>query len=128
MTKHTKTPPSPAGYPHREAARRRARDPEYAAEARRLAPYEALARIVIRRRGELSLTQAQLARRMGTSHSAISRIEGGQHATSVATLQRLADALQTHLVIGFADEASAGEAVTAPATDRHHAADLIALS
>lgn len=40
---------------------------------------------------------------MGTSHSAISRIEGGQHATTVETLRRLADALETHLVVGFAD-------------------------
>jgi transcriptional regulator with XRE-family HTH domain len=37
-----------------------------------------LARIVIRRRGQLGLSQAELARRMGTSHSAISRIETGK--------------------------------------------------
>lgn len=41
---------------------------------------------------------------MGTSHSAISRIERGQHSTSVETLRRLADALETHLVVGFSDE------------------------
>jgi transcriptional regulator with XRE-family HTH domain len=84
--------------------RRRARNPEYRAELERLAPYEALARIVIRRRGQLGLSQAQLAKRMGTSHSAISRIESGQHPTTVQTLRRLADALDTHLVVGFADE------------------------
>lgn len=84
--------------------RRRARNPEYRAELKRLAPYEALARIVIRRRGQLGLSQAELARRMGTSHSAISRIESGQHATTVQTLRRLADALGTHLVMGFADD------------------------
>jgi transcriptional regulator with XRE-family HTH domain len=71
-------------------------------EARaRLAPYEQLARIVIRRRMELGLTQEQLAERMGTSHSAISRIESGQHSTSVQTLQRLADALEMRFVMGF---------------------------
>lgn len=84
--------------------RRRARDPEYRAELQRLAPYETLARIVIRRRGQLGLSQAELALRMGTSHSAISRIESGQHPTTVQTLRRLAEALGTHLVVGFVDE------------------------
>jgi transcriptional regulator with XRE-family HTH domain len=84
--------------------RRRARNPEYRAELERLAPYEALARIVIRRRGQLGLSQAELAQRMGTSHSAISRIESGQHATTVQTLRRLAVALETNLAVGFADD------------------------
>jgi ribosome-binding protein aMBF1 (putative translation factor) len=95
---------SPVGTPHRESMRRRARNPEYRAELERLAPYEALARIVIRRRGQLGLSQAELAQRMGTSHSAISRIESGQHATTVQTLRRLAVALETNLVVGFADD------------------------
>lgn len=56
---------------------------------------------MIVRRGELELTQEQLADRMGTSHSAISRIESGQHRTSVATLERLAEALQVRFVMGF---------------------------
>ncbi len=43
---------------------------------------------------------------MGTSHSAISRIESGQHPMTVLTLRRLAVALDTHLVVGFADEIS----------------------
>ena len=56
---------------------------------------------MIRRRMELELTQEQLAERMGTSHSAISRIESGQHSTSVQTLQRLAVALEMRFLIGF---------------------------
>jgi ribosome-binding protein aMBF1 (putative translation factor) len=95
---------SPVGITHEESMRRRARNPEYRAELERLAPYEALARIVIRRRGQLGLSQAELAQRMGTSYSAISRIESGQHPTTVQTLRRLAAALDTHLVVGFADE------------------------
>lgn len=95
---------SPVGDSHTESMRRRARNPEYRAELERLAPYETLARIVIRRRGQLGLSQAELAERMGTSHSAISRIESGQHPTTVQTLRRLAGALGTHLVVGFADE------------------------
>ncbi len=81
--------------------RRRHRDPEYRAARERLAPYEGIARFVIMRRAELGLTQAQLAERIGTSHSAISRIESGQHRTSVATLERLAEALDVRFVMGF---------------------------
>lgn len=93
---------SPTGSTAAEGARRRARrSPGYREARARLAPYEQLARIVIRRRMELELTQEQLAERMGTSHSAISRVESGQHATSVQTLQRLADALEMRFVMGF---------------------------
>ena len=41
---------------------------------------------------------------MGTSHSVISRIESGQHPTSVTTLRRLAEAFETHLIVGFEDQ------------------------
>lgn len=93
---------SPIGTPVADAARRRRnRDPDYRAAQERLAPYEGIARFVIVRRGELGFTQEQLADRMGTSHSAISRIESGQHRTSVATLERLAEALQVRFVMGF---------------------------
>ena len=53
------------------------------------------------RRAALGLTQEQLSERMGTSHSAISRIESGQHRASVATLERLARALEVRFVMGF---------------------------
>lgn len=93
---------SPIGSTVNESAARRARRSAAYREARqRLAPYEELARIVIRRRMELGLTQEELADRMGTSHSAISRIESGQHSTSVQTLQRLAVALEMRFVMGF---------------------------
>lgn len=93
---------SPIGTAAADASRRRRRrDPEYRAAQERLAPYEGIARFVIMRRAELGLTQEQLAERMGTSHSAISRIESGQHRTSVATLERLAQALDVRFVMGF---------------------------
>ncbi len=96
---------SPVGSAYRAGSRRRSQQSDaYREELRRLAPYEGLARIVIARRQALGLTQQELAERMGTSHSVISRIESGQHPTSVTTLRRLADAFQTHLVVGFSDE------------------------
>ena len=76
-------------------------DPEFRAEYERLAPYEELARIVIMRRAALGLTQAELAARMGTTASAISRVESGQHATSPQTLKKLADAFGARAVLGF---------------------------
>lgn len=110
---------SPIGTPHSESMRRRARNPEYRTELERIAPFEALARIVIRRRGQLKLSQAELAKRMGTSHSAISRIESGRYPTTVQTLRRLAKALETHFVVGFADDVPGvpGSDITASAAD-----------
>lgn len=102
MTRGNRQQPGPVGSSAAEGSARRARRSRGYREAReRLAPYEEIARIVIRRRMELELTQEQLAERMGTSHSAISRIESGQHSTSVQTLQRLAVALEMRFLIGF---------------------------
>ena len=93
---------SPVGdSPSTGASRRSPRSARYRAEAVRIQPFEAIARVVIMRRGELGLSQRELAERMGTSHSAISRIESGQHQTSVGTLKRLATALELRLLIGF---------------------------
>jgi ribosome-binding protein aMBF1 (putative translation factor) len=93
---------SPVGSTVSEGAHRRGRRSAGYREAQaQLEPFEQLARIVIRRRMELDLTQEELAVRMGTSHSAISRIESGQHSTSVQTLQRLAGALEMRFVMGF---------------------------
>jgi ribosome-binding protein aMBF1 (putative translation factor) len=95
-------PKSPVGSGAGESARRRAKgSATYRREQTRLAPYEEIARLVIRHRLERGLTQQELADRMETSHSAISRIESGRHKTSAQTLQRLADALDLRFVMGF---------------------------
>lgn len=80
---------------------RRARSPKYRETQDRLRPFEEIARVVIMRRAHLGLTQQELAERMGTTKSVISRIESGQHRTSTDTLRRLAEALDGHAVIGF---------------------------
>ncbi|MEX2374233.1 MAG: helix-turn-helix transcriptional regulator [Dehalococcoidia bacterium] len=93
---------SPVGSTSDQARRRRARASKaYRAEQERLAPFEELARLVIKHRAALGLSQEELADRMGTSHSAISRLESGRHKTSVETLQRVAEALGLRLVMGF---------------------------
>ena len=75
--------------------------PEYRQETERTRPLFDIAKLVIVRRTELSITQQELAERMGTSHSVISRLESGRHKFSMATLQRLARALDVKLVLGF---------------------------
>lgn len=77
-------------------------DPAERAELERLAAFEELARIVIMRRAKLGLSQSELARRMNTPRSVVSRIESGQHPTNTATLKRLAEALDGRAVMGFA--------------------------
>lgn len=67
--------------------------------------------MVVGRRIELGISQEELAERMGTSASAVSRIEGGQHVTSVRTLQRLAKALGVKLLVGFEKKAGDRELV-----------------
>lgn len=92
---------SPVGAAVSDQITEHLKDPEFRAEYERLAPYEELARIVIARRGALGLTQAELAERMSTTASAISRIESGQHATNAKTLKKLGDAFGARTVLGF---------------------------
>ena len=84
---------SPIGTAVSDDIKESLRDPRFRAEYERLAPYEALARLVIKRRGELGLTQAELAALIGTTTSTVSRIESGQHAVRARTRQMLVGAL-----------------------------------
>lgn len=81
----------------------------YEAEQERLAPYEGLARMVIGRRIRYGLTQDQLADRIKTSVSAISRLESGQHRPNLETLEKLGRAFGERFVLGFEDEAGERE-------------------
>ena len=100
----------------RSRRRRAASSAEYRAEQTRLAPYEAVARMVIARRIRYGLTQRQLARRMGTSVSAISRLEKGAHRPNVETLERLGIAFGERLVLGFEDSKGLRELTTVDRT------------
>lgn len=96
------TKKNPIGNTTEQARRRRSRaSAAYRAEQERLAPFEELARLVIRHRAALGISQKELAERVGTSHSAISRLESGRHKTNVETLQRVAKALGVRFVFGF---------------------------
>lgn len=56
---------------------------------------------MIRARTDAKLTQAQLAERIGTTQSAIARLEGGKISPSIATLRRYAKATGHQLRVGF---------------------------
>ena len=67
-------------------------DPEVKAEYDALEAEFAIASELIRARLRAGLSQAELAERMGTSQSAIARLESGQTLPSTKTLLRFAEA------------------------------------
>ena len=60
-----------------------------------------IARAVIRARIEKGLTQKQLAEKLNTKQSVISRVESANTTPSLSFLKRLAQALNTSLQVQF---------------------------
>lgn len=60
-----------------------------------------IAHALIRARIEKHLTQAQLAKKLKTKQSVISRVESGQTTPSLSFLKRLAQALNVSLKVQF---------------------------
>lgn len=61
----------------------------------------ALIEEMIRVRMEAKLTQSELATKIGTTQSAIARLEGGKVSPSVSTLRRYAEATGHQLKVAF---------------------------
>jgi len=78
---------------------REARD-EYAA-IRKLRERNWIAAHIRERRYELDLTQKEVAERAGTSHSFISKVEGGDHIPTIPVLKRILAVLDEELLIGI---------------------------
>jgi len=99
---------SPKGRAAAEAARDRARRSgehrealdEYAA-IRELRERNWIAAHIRERRYELDLTQKEVAERAGTSHSFISKVEGGNHMPTIPVLKRILAVLDEELLIGI---------------------------
>ncbi len=72
-------------------------NPAVKAEYDRLAPEFEISTELIRARVRAGLTQAELAARMGTSQSAIARLESGQTLPSTKTLIRFAEATSSKI-------------------------------
>lgn len=95
---------------------REARD-EYAA-IRELRERNWIAAHIRERRYELDLTQKEVAERAGTSHSFISKVEGGDHMPTIPVLKRILAVLDEELLIGVErqvpDEEAEREVAPAP--------------
>lgn len=74
---------------------------EYRKAHEDLAPEFALSRALIQARVSAGLTQEELARRIETTQSVIARLESGRTRPSTQTLERLAAATKTRLIITF---------------------------
>lgn len=81
------------------AGERRAADPEYAAEADRLALADAVSLAVVHYRGVHDLTQTAFGELIGWKQPHVARLERGDIAQSIETLQRLAHAgvIEVHI-------------------------------
>lgn len=77
------------------------KDPKFKAEYDKLQPEFAVIRAIIRARINSGITQKELASKVGTKQSVISRLESGNANPSVAFLKKLAQALNSHLEIKF---------------------------
>ena len=75
--------------------------PEVKAEFAALADEYALLDEFLKARAAQGLTQAQVAQKIGTTQSAVARMESGQgkHSPSLATLSRYAEALECRLEV-----------------------------
>ena len=67
--------------------------------------------LVFRLRTEAALTQAELAERMGTTQSAIARLEGGGTRPTLDTLEKLAAAVGGELIVGVGERLSEDPAI-----------------
>ncbi|HEV2790163.1 MAG TPA: helix-turn-helix domain-containing protein [Solirubrobacterales bacterium] len=83
----------------RGAGYREARD-EYAAISE-LRKRNWVAAHIRERRYELDLTQKEVAEQAGTSHSFISKVEGGDHIPTIPVLRRILAVLDEELLIGI---------------------------
>ena len=73
---------------------------EYAA-IRTLRKKNWIAAHIRERRYELDLTQQDVARQAGTSHSFISKLESGEHIPTIPVLNRILAVLDEQLLIGI---------------------------
>ncbi|MBI3956012.1 helix-turn-helix transcriptional regulator [Candidatus Gottesmanbacteria bacterium] len=77
------------------------KNPHFKAEYDKQQPEFAVIEAVIKARMKKSVTQEELAEKVGTKQSVISRLETGRGNPSVAFLKKLAEALNTRLEIRF---------------------------
>ena len=125
MTTTTDKRTSPKGTLATKAAQRRAKRSESYREARdeylqirELRKKNWVAAHIRERRYELELTQRAVAKRAGTAHSYVSKLERGDHMPTIPVLKRILAVLDEDLLIGIesrgADEEVEREVATVP--------------
>ena len=77
------------------------KDPEFRKVYEETRIEREIANALIRARIEKRLTQVQLAKKLKTKQSVISRVESGQTTPSLSFLKRLASVLETSLSVQF---------------------------
>lgn len=77
------------------------KDPEFRKLYEETQPEFEIAKSIIRARIENKITQKELAKRMNTTQSVISRLEQGNTSPSIALLKKVAAALNTTLQVSF---------------------------
>lgn len=77
------------------------KNPEFKRLYEESQPEFEIAKAVIRARIENKITQKELAKRVNTTQSVISRLEQGESSPSISFLKRVAAALNTTLQVQF---------------------------
>jgi ribosome-binding protein aMBF1 (putative translation factor) len=83
--------------PFKAIAEKWKKNPEYQQEYESLKSEFEVARELIHARTRARLTQAEVARRMGTTQSVVARLESGTKSANLKTLEKFAMATGSHL-------------------------------
>lgn len=86
---------------HAELKKRLLENPDFREEYAQVDAEFALIEAMIMARRDAKLTQAELAAKIGTTQSAIARLEAGQISPSITTLRRYAEATGHQLQVEF---------------------------
>lgn len=87
---------------HQEVKMLLLRDRRFANEWRRSAPQRQVAMYLVDLRVKNSWSQLDLAEHLGLKQSEVSLIEAGERNLSLKTLQKIAEATSTRLIVQFA--------------------------
>jgi predicted transcriptional regulator len=84
-----------------ELKKRLMNNPEFQKEYAQADAEFAIIEALVRARTQAKLSQTELAKRIGTTQSAIARLEGGGVSPSLSTLRRYAEATGTKLEVSL---------------------------
>jgi DNA-binding XRE family transcriptional regulator len=87
------------GIPVRKALAKKVKDPAFRKEYEKLGKAFEIARRLVGAHAREGLTQGQVAKKMGTTQSAIARLESGKRMPSIETLENYARATGRELRI-----------------------------